>query len=223
MTIFFDIPAALLYDSCFESIMQSFRASFAGEGGATGTLRASSREEGRRLPRRCSRCFWLSWSLRRSIFSPLVFSRRLQQSLLSDYRWITVPVDALCDGRCFCARAAGFGVCSVPFSRPRPACAFLARQCRDGSRVDRGHDGYFFGLGHVWQKSLGGNAVRRAGRGCDPDRGDGKSIRLCVPYPGADGKFGRLVPEMISPATGNPLGLDENDPGGQGRHRHVRR
>jgi cytochrome c oxidase subunit 2 len=31
-------------------------------------------------------------------------------------------------------------------------------------------------------------------------------------YPGADGRFGRLVPEMISPATGNPLGLDENDP-----------
>lgn len=34
-------------------------------------------------------------------------------------------------------------------------------------------------------------------------------------YAGPDGKFGRLVPEMISPATGNPLGLDPNDPAGK--------
>ena len=34
-------------------------------------------------------------------------------------------------------------------------------------------------------------------------------------YAGADGKFGRLVPEMISPATGNALGLDVNDPAGK--------
>jgi cytochrome c oxidase subunit 2 len=34
-------------------------------------------------------------------------------------------------------------------------------------------------------------------------------------YAGADGKFGRLVPEMISPATGNALGLDLNDPAGK--------
>ena len=34
-------------------------------------------------------------------------------------------------------------------------------------------------------------------------------------YTGADGKFGRLVPEMISPATGNPLGLDANDSAGK--------
>lgn len=34
-------------------------------------------------------------------------------------------------------------------------------------------------------------------------------------YAGPDGKFGRLVPEMISPATGNPLGLDPNDPSGK--------
>jgi cytochrome c oxidase subunit 2 len=34
-------------------------------------------------------------------------------------------------------------------------------------------------------------------------------------YPGADGKFGRLVPELISPATGNPLGLDPADSAGK--------
>ncbi|HWG57846.1 MAG TPA: hypothetical protein VN661_02240 [Candidatus Acidoferrales bacterium] len=31
-------------------------------------------------------------------------------------------------------------------------------------------------------------------------------------YPGPDGKFGRLDPRLISPSTGNPLGLDDNDP-----------
>jgi cytochrome c oxidase subunit 2 len=34
-------------------------------------------------------------------------------------------------------------------------------------------------------------------------------------YPGADGKFGRLDPQLVSPATGNPLGLDPNDPSGK--------
>lgn len=34
-------------------------------------------------------------------------------------------------------------------------------------------------------------------------------------YAGPDGKFGRLVPEMINAATGNPLGLDANDPAGK--------
>ena len=31
-------------------------------------------------------------------------------------------------------------------------------------------------------------------------------------YAGADGNFGRLRPELINPAAGNPLGLDANDP-----------
>jgi cytochrome c oxidase subunit II len=31
-------------------------------------------------------------------------------------------------------------------------------------------------------------------------------------YPGPDGKFGRLKPELVSASTGNPLGLDRNDP-----------
>jgi cytochrome c oxidase subunit 2 len=34
-------------------------------------------------------------------------------------------------------------------------------------------------------------------------------------YPGPDGKFGRLDPKRISPSTGNPLGLDPNDPSGK--------
>lgn len=31
-------------------------------------------------------------------------------------------------------------------------------------------------------------------------------------YPGPDGKFGKLDPKLISASTGNPLGLDPNDP-----------
>ena len=34
-------------------------------------------------------------------------------------------------------------------------------------------------------------------------------------YPGPDGKFGRLEAGLVSPATGNPLGLDPNDPAGK--------
>jgi cytochrome c oxidase subunit II len=34
-------------------------------------------------------------------------------------------------------------------------------------------------------------------------------------YPGPDGKFGRLDPKQISASTGNPLGIDANDPAGK--------
>lgn len=34
-------------------------------------------------------------------------------------------------------------------------------------------------------------------------------------YPGADGKFGRLDPALVSAPTGNPLGIDPNDPAGR--------
>jgi cytochrome c oxidase subunit II len=34
-------------------------------------------------------------------------------------------------------------------------------------------------------------------------------------YPGEDGKFGRLDPSLVSAPTGNPLGIDPNDPEGR--------
>ena len=34
-------------------------------------------------------------------------------------------------------------------------------------------------------------------------------------YPGPDGKFGKLDPKQISASTGNPLGIDSNDPAGK--------
>ena len=33
-------------------------------------------------------------------------------------------------------------------------------------------------------------------------------------YPGADGKFGRLNPNLVNAPAGNPLGIDPNDPAG---------
>jgi cytochrome c oxidase subunit 2 len=34
-------------------------------------------------------------------------------------------------------------------------------------------------------------------------------------YAGADGKFGRLDPNLINASSGNPLGIDPNDPAGR--------
>lgn len=34
-------------------------------------------------------------------------------------------------------------------------------------------------------------------------------------YPGPDGKFGKLDPKQISASTGNPVGIDANDPAGR--------
>lgn len=34
-------------------------------------------------------------------------------------------------------------------------------------------------------------------------------------YPGPDGKFGRTNPKLISPSTGNPVGIDPNDSAGR--------
>jgi len=34
-------------------------------------------------------------------------------------------------------------------------------------------------------------------------------------YPGPDGKFGRIKPELVSASTGNPVGLDRTDPDGK--------
>src|SRR5689334_21094830 len=36
-----------------------------------------------------------------------------------------------------------------------------------------------------------------------------------VRYPGPDGKFGRTVPELMKESTGNPLGIDPEDPAGK--------
>lgn len=43
----------------------------------------------------------------------------------------------------------------------------------------------------------------------------GQQFAWNIRYPGADGTFGRVQPELINDAGGNPLGLDSEDPAAQ--------
>jgi cytochrome c oxidase subunit 2 len=43
----------------------------------------------------------------------------------------------------------------------------------------------------------------------------GQQFQWNFRYAGADGQWGRIVPEEISAATGNPVGVDPNDPSGR--------
>jgi cytochrome c oxidase subunit 2 len=43
----------------------------------------------------------------------------------------------------------------------------------------------------------------------------GQQFTWNIRYPGADGKFGRTDPHLISDSSGNPLGLDPEDPPGK--------
>jgi cytochrome c oxidase subunit II len=43
----------------------------------------------------------------------------------------------------------------------------------------------------------------------------GQQFQWNFRYPGKDGKWGALKPELISASTGNPVGLDPNDPNGK--------
>jgi len=73
----------------------------------------------------------------------------------------------------------------------------------------------FLGLGALGRKAWA--AVRYTG----PEAGavqievTGMQFQFAFRYPGADGRFGRLDPQLISAATGNPLGIDPADPGGR--------
>jgi cytochrome c oxidase subunit II len=73
----------------------------------------------------------------------------------------------------------------------------------------------FLGLGALGRKAWA--AVRYTG----PETGSiqvevtGMQFQFMFRYPGPDGKFGRLDPELVSAATGNPLGIDPNSPEGR--------
>jgi cytochrome c oxidase subunit II len=73
----------------------------------------------------------------------------------------------------------------------------------------------FLGLGALGRKAWA--AVRYAGAetGSIQVEVTGMQFQFMFRYPGADGKFGRLDPALISADTGNPLGLDPNSPEGR--------
>ncbi len=99
---------------------------------------------------------------------------------------------------------------------------------------DRGHPAHFT-RGHAWMEitwtvitlatflglGIAGNRVW-ADLEIAPSAGDAIQVEVTESqfvytfrYPGPDGKFGRLEANLVSPATGSPLGLDPNDPVGK--------
>ena len=70
-------------------------------------------------------------------------------------------------------------------------------------------------IGTDGPQSLGGSALHPGGAGRDSSGSHGNQFVFNFRYPGPDGKFGRLDPKQISASTGNPLGIDANDPAGK--------
>jgi cytochrome c oxidase subunit 2 len=73
----------------------------------------------------------------------------------------------------------------------------------------------FLGLGFLGRKAWA--EVRFTGPSADALQVEvtGNQFVFNFRYPGPDGKFGRLDPKQISASTGNPLGIDANDPAGK--------
>lgn len=54
--------------------------------------------------------------------------------------------------------------------------------------------------------------VARAGDGALQIEVTGQQFAWNIRYPGPDGRFGAIRPELVNDASGNPLGLDSDDP-----------
>jgi len=196
--------------------MQSFRASFAGQGGATGALRASGREEGSAAPAAIL-ALLLTILVLATIY---IFAARLflppaaitSIGLQVDHQYLLT----------LCATGAVFVLAQLALA----LTVFRFRDHGQPVRFSRGNIAMevvwtaatmavFLGLGMSGRKAW--VETRFAAPAADVIQVEvtENQFDYSFRYPGADGKFGRLVPEMISPATGNPLGLDENDPGGK--------
>jgi cytochrome c oxidase subunit 2 len=73
----------------------------------------------------------------------------------------------------------------------------------------------FLGLGVLASKSWAETRFAKAAAGAIQVEVTEEQFVYYFRYPGPDGKFGRIDPEMISAPTGNPLGIDPNDPAGR--------
>jgi cytochrome c oxidase subunit II len=72
----------------------------------------------------------------------------------------------------------------------------------------------FLGLGILGNRVWGAIQFAPTEPGAIEIEGTASQFVYVFRYPGPDEKFGRLDPQLVSPATGNPLGLDPNDPAG---------
>ena len=73
----------------------------------------------------------------------------------------------------------------------------------------------FLGLGALASKSWAETRLTSASTGAIRVEATEEQFVYYFRYPGPDGKFGRLDPALISAPTGNPLGIDPNDPAGR--------
>ena len=73
----------------------------------------------------------------------------------------------------------------------------------------------FLGLGLLGYKAWGAVRLTPAAPDAIPIEVTTSQFVYNFRYAGPDGKFGMTNPKLISPSTGNPLGLDPNDPAGR--------
>jgi cytochrome c oxidase subunit II len=73
----------------------------------------------------------------------------------------------------------------------------------------------FLGLGLLGYKAWGAVRLTPAAPGAIPIEVTTSQFVYTFRYAGPDGRFGVTNPKLISPSTGNPLGLDPNDPAGR--------
>lgn len=73
----------------------------------------------------------------------------------------------------------------------------------------------FLGLGLLGYKTWGAVRLTPASPGAIPIEVTTSQFVYNFRYTGSDDRFGMTDPKLISPSTGNPLGLDPNDPAGR--------
>ena len=73
----------------------------------------------------------------------------------------------------------------------------------------------FVGLGIMARSAWAEVHFRPASPGALQVEVTGQQFAWNFRYPGPDGKFGRLKPELVNASGGNPLGLDPSDPDGK--------
>lgn len=70
----------------------------------------------------------------------------------------------------------------------------------------------FVGLGIYGESAWAEVHFRDAAQGALQVEVTGQQFAWWFRYPGADGQFGKVKPELISASSGNPVGLDRRDP-----------
>lgn len=73
----------------------------------------------------------------------------------------------------------------------------------------------FLGLGALATKAWAETRFAKSAPGAVQVEVTEEQFAYYFRYPGQDGKFGRLDPDLVSAPNGNPLGLDPNDPAGR--------